>query len=88
MGNPILSQMTQTRLQQMSGPIQQMKRMMNQLQTMSNPQAALQSFMTNNPKSKQVMDLIQKSGGDPQKAFYALAEQQGINPDDVLNMLR
>ena len=44
--------------------------------------------MMNNPQMKQVMDVVNQYGGDPQKAFYAIAEQQGVNPQEILNMLK
>lgn len=44
-----------------------------------NPQAMLQ----NNPQAQQ---LIQQYG-DPKSAFYALAQQMGINPSEVMKTL-
>lgn len=37
---------------------------------------------------KQVMDIIKQAGGDPKKAFYYLAEQKGVDPDEIINMLK
>lgn len=53
-----------------------------------NPQAMLQSMVNQNPQMQQVMNLIRQSGGDPKNAFYALAKQKGIDPNQILNMLR
>ena len=36
----------------------------------------------------QVMQIVQKYGGDPNKAFYALAEEKGINPQEILDLLK
>ena len=36
----------------------------------------------------QAMDLVRQNGGDPKTAFYNLAKQKGVNPDDILNQLR
>ena len=66
----------------------QIKQMMSAVRTTQNPQAMLNQMVMNNPNLKQVMDFINQSGGDPQKAFYALAEQKGINPQDILDMLK
>lgn len=51
--------------------------------TMRNPQTMIQNM----PEYKQAIDFIKQNGGDPEKAFYALADQLGINPSDVLNNL-
>ena len=53
-----------------------------------NPQLMLNQLMTSNPQLKQAMDIINQSGGDPKKAFYALAEQKGVDPNEILNMLK
>lgn len=50
-----------------------------------NPQGITNMLLQKNP---QVQQMINQSGGDPKKAFYTLAQQKGINPDDVLNMLK
>lgn len=68
--------------------MQKVKQMMGMVGNAQNPQAVLNQMITNNPNLKQVMDYIQQSGGDPQKAFYSLAEQKGINPQDILDMLK
>ena len=68
--------------------MQNVRQMMGMLNSSQNPQAMMNSMIQNNPNLKQVMDLINKSGGDPQKAFYALAEQKGVNPQEILDMLK
>jgi len=45
-------------------------------------------MMQNNPKYQQAMKLVEQAGGDPQKAFYNLANQMGINPDEIIGMMR
>ena len=64
------------------------KQMMGMLNTAQNPQAMMNQLMANNPNMKQAIDLIKQSGGDPQKAFCALAEQKGVDPQEILNMLQ
>ena len=80
--NPILQKM------QMPNNLNQIRNMMNTVKSAGNPQAMLMNMAQNNPNIKQAMDFINQSGGDPQKAFYALAEQKGVNPEDILSQLR
>lgn len=65
-----------------------LKNMMKSIQAASNPKQALQSVIQQNPQMKQVMDLVQKSGGDPREAFYALAREKGVDPEEVLKSLK
>ena len=62
--------------------------MMNMVRTAQNPQAMMNQLIQGNPNMQQAMDLIRASGNDPKRAFYALAEQKGINPQEVLDALK
>lgn len=68
--------------------LSQIKHMMNMVRSAGNPQAMLQSIAQNNPQMKQVIDIVGQSGGDPKSAFYKMAEEKGIDPEQILSMLR
>lgn len=68
--------------------MQKVKQMMGIVNGSQNPQALLNQMMTNNPQLKQVMDYVQQSGGDPKTAFYSMADKMGVNPQDILDMLK
>ena len=51
----------------------------------SNPMAMLNQLVNKNP---QIQQIIQQYGGDPKTAFYKYAEANGIDPNEVLNMLK
>lgn len=54
----------------------------------NNPSLMLQSLAQSNPQLKGTLDLVQQYGGDPRTAFYALAKQKGIDPNQILSMLK
>ena len=85
MQNPMLQALRSTPA---NNNLMQIKQMMNMVRSAGNPQAMLQSMVQNNPQMKQVMDIVNQSGGDPKAAFYKMAEEKGVNPDQVLSMLR
>lgn len=62
--------------------------MIGMVKAAQNPQAMLNQLMMSNQNMKQVMDIVNQYGGDSMKAFYAVAEQNGINPQDILDMLK
>lgn len=66
----------------------QIKSMMGMVNSAQNPQMMLNQLLNNNPHIKQAMDVINQCGGDPKTAFYKLAEQKGVNPQDILDMLK
>lgn len=51
-----------------------------------NPQQILQQMGGNNPMFNQVMQMC--NGQNPEKVFYDLCKQQGIDPQAVLKQLQ
>ena len=64
------------------------KQMMGMVQAAKNPQQAINMLAMNNPQMKQVMDLVQKHGGDPMTALRKEAEAAGISPEEIMGMLK
>ena len=77
-------------LQQLGGVTipPQIRQMMQMVRSAGNPQAMIGQLMQNNPQMQQAMDLIKASGNDLKRAFYALAEQKGIDPNSILDQLK
>ena len=86
MQNPMLQVLKNTA--PVNNNLNQIKQMMNMVQSSRNPQMMLQSIAQSNPQMKQVMDIVNKSGGNPKAAFYKMAEEKGVDPEQVLSMLR
>lgn len=68
--------------------MQNIRQMVGMIRNAQNPQAMMNQLVTGNPNMKQAMDIINQYGGDPKKAFYSLAEQKGIDPQEILNMMK
>ena len=86
MGIPaILQQLGRSNMAQLAQPVRQM---MSMVRTAQNPQLMLNQIVMNNPQMKQVMDLVQKHGGDPMTALRKEAEAAGINPEEIMGMLK
>ena len=82
------SQQNQTLQNSSFSNIQQLKGMMQMIQNSNNPSAMLQTLMMQNPQFQSVMQFVSQNGGDPKAAFYALAKQKGVDPNEVINMLK
>ena len=85
MNTPAILQQINSSAMPNLAPIKQMMQMVRGAQ---NPQAMLQTLAQQNPQLQQVMTVVQQAGGDPQRAFYALAQQKGIDPNTILNALK
>ena len=80
----ILQQLNGAQMPNLTG----VKQIMDMVKGNGNPMAAIQSLVGNNPKFQQVTNLVQQYGNDPKRAFYALCEQKGIDPNQILNALK
>ena len=56
----------------------QIKQAMNTVRMAQNPMAMLNQMAGNNPLIRQAMDLVNQHGGDVDKAFRTVAEQNGF----------
>ena len=68
--------------------MQRVKQAVDMVKNAQNPTAMMNQMMTNNPNMKQVMDIINQCGGDPEKAFRTVAEKNGFNPQDFIDMFK
>ena len=78
MANPMMAALMSQKL----GPMKQA------VGAMRNPGLMLNQMFAGNPNYQQAQQLIQQSGGDARKAFYDLAQQMGIDPEQILSQLR
>ena len=61
-----------------------LSQIMTQIKSIGNPQMMLQQM----PQYKQVMDYVNKNGGDAKSAFYNKAKEMGVDPEEVLKAMR
>ena len=73
---------------QLPNNISNIKNMMNTLKSVRNPQQMMATLMQNNPQMKDVLSLVQNSNMSPKDLFYRMAQEKGVNPDDILRALQ
>ena len=78
-------------LQQLGGGLKlppQVKQMISLVRSAGNPQLMMNQIMQSSPAMKQVMDIVNRYGGDANKAFYEMAKENGIDPQEIINLLK
>ena len=80
--NPMLAALSQ------SQGVSQIKNLMTAIKMAQNPQMALQQLAAQNPKLNEVMKIVEENGGDAKAAFYKMAKEKGVDPNDILAQLR
>ena len=56
--------------------------MVQTIKAMKNPEMMIKQM----PQYKEIENLIKENGGDAKSAFYNLANQMGIDPDEIINL--
>lgn len=70
-----------------SNRIGQMKSMYQAFQNAKNPMALFQQMAMRNPQMQPILNML-KGGMNPNQIFNDLCRQKGINPQELLNMLK
>lgn len=58
------------------------------LRQSTNPSAMLSMMAQQNPTLASILRDVAQNGGDARGLFYKRASQMGINPNDILSMLK
>ena len=72
-------------MNQAAGPI---KQMMNMVRSAKDPMAVLNMLAMRNPQLKEALDIVQQYGGDSMAALRGEAKKMGMDPDEILGMLK
>ena len=58
----------------------------NMLKAAKDPGELFKSMSQSNPQVQQIMQMIQQTNKTPKDLFYSVAQQRGIDPNDILSM--
>lgn len=53
-----------------------------------NPQAFVQNMLNQSPNKNEILGIINAANGDYKAAFYMMAKQKGVDPEQFLSLLR
>ena len=83
--NSLYNQLNQTNQPAQNNVIQKIIQM---AKSGDNPQQLLNSLAGQNPQLNQVMQLVNSGKMTPKQIFMNMANQQGVNPNDIISMLK
>ena len=82
--NSLFPQQPQSRL-----PINtQQSQLLQLVKASKNPGQLFQTMAKNNPQVQSIMQMIQQTNQTPKELFYQAAQQQGIDPNQILGMFQ
>ena len=83
--NSLYNQLNQTNQLSQNNVIQKIIQM---AKSGNNPQQLLNSLAGQNTQLNQVMQLVNSGKMTPKQIFMNMANQQGVNPNDIISMLK
>lgn len=60
----------------------------NMAKSMRNPSMFVNNMLKNNPQYQEVLKYVNQNGGDAKAAFYKLAEEKGVDPEEFLKQFK
>ena len=92
MGNfvlDLLRNVGSTQTNQSGGGIGGILKMFSVFKNSANPEETLSKLATQNEQVSGIVDMVKNQyNGDAKAAFYAKAKELGIDPEDVLSLLK
>lgn len=88
MANPILEAMQNVSSSQQTTQTTDPMSLIQAIRHSNNPSAMLQQLAQNNPNVANALNLVRQYGGNPQTAFYEEAKRRGVDPNQILGMLK
>lgn len=86
--NPLLNNRNTIPNNNVMQNIQNIKNMMNMFNMSQNPQQAIQQLAMQNPQINQIMEMAKSTGGNLEQLFKNMCQQQGVDPNTIINQLR
>lgn len=86
--NPMMRQLNQGKMNYLLGNLGNIKRSVNALRSLGDPDKALQQLLQNSPQMKQALDYVNNNGGDPKAVCYKLIRDNGLDPNALEDALR
>jgi hypothetical protein len=68
--------------------LQSVKQLVSAIKNTENPNAILQAAANQNPQIAQVMSMVNGSGMNAKQLFMMAAQQRGVDPNQIVNMLK
>ena len=65
-----------------------LQQMINMVSRSNNPMQLMQTMAQSNPQLQSILNLIQTSQKSPKDLFFEMAQQRGVDPQQILQMLQ
>ena len=84
----LYQQLNQSQLSRNNNSNGGLQQMINMVSRSNNPMQLMQTMAQSNPQLQSILNLIQTSQKSPKDLFFEMAQQKGVNPQQILQMLQ
>lgn len=81
-------QNNQNQQQQNNGRFAGVKNLINMFRAARNPQTMVSSMLSQNPEAQQMLQQTLQNGGTYKDAFMMAAKAKGVDPNEIISMLK
>ena len=84
----LYQQLNQSQLSRNNNSNGGLQQMINMVSHSNNPMQLMQTMAQSNPQLQSILNLIQTSQKSPKDLFFEMAQQRGVDPQQILHMLQ
>ena len=84
----LYQQLNQSQLSRNNNSNGGLQQMINMVSRSNNPMQLMQIMAQSNPQLQNILNLVQTSQKSPKTLFFEMAQQKGVNPQQILQMLQ
>lgn len=84
----LYQQLNQSQLSRNNNSNGGLQQMINMVSRSNNPMQLMQTMAQSNPQLQSILNLIQTSQKSPKDLFFEMAQQRGVDPQQILRMLQ
>lgn len=84
----LYQQLNQSQLSRNNNSNGGLQQMINMVSRSNNPMQLMQTMAQSNPQLQSILNLIQTSQKSPKDLFFEMAQQKGVDPQQILQMLQ
>lgn len=84
----LYQQLNQSQLSRNNNSNGGLQQIINMVSHSNNPMQLMQAMAQSNPQLQSILNLIQTSQKSPKDLFFEMAQQRGVDPQQILQMLQ
>ena len=84
----LYQQLNQSQLSRNNNSNGGLQQIINMVSHSNNPMQLMQTIAQSNPQLQSILNLIQTSQKSPKDLFFEMAQQRGVDPQQILQMLQ